>query len=116
MGNLPMADPTANDAVPMLHLYGQKDWHDEAYIVGTPDGLRALLAAVQQALETGEGHALPTVSDGEYYHLFVVQMDEDWQSKSVQGLQLPYTEKWIREGHPGKVHPSSLVKGVPGND
>ena len=64
-----------------IHIYAQDSWHDNAHIVGTVDGLRALRDTLNHILETpapsGQEnplypeHMTVFANDGEGYHLYV---------------------------------------------
>lgn len=98
---------------PVLHLYAQAQNHDEAYVVGTPEGLKALRSALDAAIASGQGDADVLAADGEGYRLTIISkpnMDE------MQPLQYPYTDQIGRDGTintwlvGGDIHPSHLVK------
>lgn len=109
----PIPEADGNDSTPVLHLYGQEAYHDDAYMVGTEEGLRALLQGLQQALVSGQGKAEVLVNDGEYYDLHIIRVDGDWQGEAVSRLRKPYTWEGAQDGRPGAVHPSTLVKETP---
>lgn len=64
----PRFDPSR---VAWLHIRGQFSYHGEAYIVGSRAGLLALRAAIDEALEHGEGEAIAYANDGEGYAVTV---------------------------------------------
>lgn len=71
-----------------LHIYGQKDWHDEAIIVGNRQALEKLKQLIELALEKGDGmhHFWP--NDRECYELYVSCQDD----QTMEKLTVPYTE------------------------
>ena len=75
-----------------LHLYGQQQWHDDAWIVGDRETLTALRDHLNYLLNgsntsTGFGSSC---EDGEGYLTFIVLAEDP---KAWQTLQLPYS-KW----------------------
>lgn len=111
-----MADP----ALKLLHLYAQPAWRDDAHVVGNPEGLRALAAAVNEAIAQGKSTSEEvTVSDGEGYRVRVFLDDTDWIGPSWTRHARPYTDEPARETDPTRVwpdmefHEASPVAPVP---
>lgn len=88
----------AEDTKPaVLHIFGQSNEHDDAYIIGNRDGLQALLFAVQRALVDLDGQSKAMVQDGEGFGIKVMLLDQDWQSDAFKSLAVPYTSKYAQE-------------------
>lgn len=62
-------------------------WHDEAYIVGTREGLEMLRIAIDHALANEYGQMETYTCDGEGYTVYVVTMIE----KQINAMPVPYT-------------------------
>lgn len=57
-----------DESIPLLHVYGQSAWHDDVFIVGNRQALKALREAIGKALEQGQGETNDVfVADGEGY-------------------------------------------------
>jgi hypothetical protein len=91
----------------ILHVYGQRMPHTEAWVVGDLEGLQRLKAAVERAIAEGSGVAHAFVEDGEGYPLLVIQATDD----KLEKLVMPYThemyETAIQNGT--RVHPADLL-------
>jgi hypothetical protein len=76
-----------------LALYAQPWWHCEAFVVGDRDGLVALRAAIDVALESDHGRCQTFVQDGEGYttHVMIAKMVE------LHMLRCPYTDGRARD-------------------
>ena len=79
----------------LLHIYGQEQWHGEAYIIGNRGGLLELKKAIEQALsdnkgETGDDEPV-FANDGEGYQTKVIMNNTDWLESFWVKLALPYT-------------------------
>ncbi len=105
-----MADP----AIKVLHLYAQPGWHDDAHVVGNHEGLRALAAAVNEAIACGTSTSEEvTVSDGEGYRVRVLLDDSDWNGASWNRRARPYTDEPARETDPTRVWPDEFPASRP---
>lgn len=58
-----------------MHVYGQYTYHSPAEIRGTRKALETLRAALDQALEAGEGSCIAFAADGEGFRVNVVQVN-----------------------------------------
>lgn len=85
---------------PICHIYGQKMWHDHAFIVANRDALVELRGAIDVALEHDESRVVFFPSDGEGYDLYIKQVDEDFDWEKIE---LPYHDRdaYIPEGKEG---------------
>lgn len=72
-----------------LHIYSPAYHHDHAFIVGDRTALEALRAAIDAALQVGEGTAEAMTADGEGFELKVYCEEENeyWDKAT-----LPYTD------------------------
>lgn len=95
---------------PLLHIYGQGSWHEEAYIIGDRKALEFLREAIVHALQSQDGTDMVEVSvaDGEGYTVHIVCHPTD----RMENLTLPYSRDLFKE----KRHPSSLVKDRPDDE
>ncbi|MFP7169500.1 hypothetical protein [Terribacillus halophilus] len=76
-----------------VQVYAQHRHHDPAFIIGNAEGLRALIRALETALETGCGHATVFPSDGEGYDVLIKKL-EPLEEKLFESLEMPYTEQY----------------------
>lgn len=76
-----------------LHIYGQPQWHDEVFIVGTTDALKSLRSAIDNALKDGGGSSPSFVNDGEGFYTAVVCLDDQ---EKFDKLAVPYTEDFAK--------------------
>jgi hypothetical protein len=90
-------------SAPLIHQYAQDSWHDESLIYATRDGLLALRAAIDQALETGHGFTSASAHDGEGYYALVVCANEADFDKA----QSPYCNPEVFSCKSG-IHPECL--------
>lgn len=78
---------------PILHVYAQAFWHEEAVIVGNREALLTLRATIDAALQSGgEWNGVSSevsTADGEGYAIRVRRMDDE----AIDKLILPYTDK-----------------------
>lgn len=84
----------------LLHIYAQAWEHNDAWIVGTREGLTALRDALNRALtneQTAPAACLQFVTDGEGYTCFIVPNDADWQSEKWMKLYRPYTDETAKD-------------------
>ncbi|SMB96847.1 hypothetical protein SAMN00808754_1685 [Thermanaeromonas toyohensis ToBE] len=95
------------DPVPLLHVYGQRYWHDEAVILGNKEALEALARAVEKAIKSGHGEAELYTADGEGYTIVVLRKGEPWP-EGWEHLALPYTDDCARERREDAVWPWEL--------
>lgn len=73
----------------VLHIYGQKAWHDEAAIVGTCAELIRLRDILSAVIRSGAKGIMETcTADGEGYPLHVIPVSYQTSEK----LRLPYTD------------------------
>lgn len=79
--------------LPMVHLYGQPSWHDDAHIIGNRAGLEALRDAIDAALRSGAEEAEVYATDGEGYGIKVVELSDTLMDE----MPLPYTDPEARE-------------------
>jgi hypothetical protein len=83
--------------IKLVHIYGQKIWHDDVFIIANREGLLALQKAISEALEKGKGVAEVFVADGEGYNVEILLNDADWPSDVWDSLVLPYTDGCVQE-------------------
>lgn len=100
--------------IPLLHIYSQEAWHDDAFIVGNTEGLKALRDAINQALKRQSNRSQSvsgpvSVSDGEYYTTVIVKIDTDWQEEEWRELAVPYTWEHAKERNEKAKHPHDYV-------
>lgn len=91
------------DSDPIVHIFGQFSWHDNACIVGTRAGLEKLRNAIDQALSNNRPECTGTVfaDDGEGYNI-IIKPEKEWSD-----IPTPYTwEEAADNSHP---HPLSTL-------
>ncbi|WP_083995503.1 hypothetical protein [Caryophanon latum] len=79
-----------NDTRDMLHIYGQRSWHQEAFIVGNRAALKQLQLAIGEALENGEMRETFFPSDEEGYDVYIACVDDAFDFET---LDLPYHDE-----------------------
>lgn len=94
-----------------VHVYAQRQWHDEAFIVGDVLALTELRDALDVALASGRGSALVFAADGEGYRLHVVRHE----TARMDRMRLPYSESILGPEPKGR-YPSSLVPHLEGGE
>lgn len=100
----------ARNEIPLLHIYGQLQWHDECYIVANRDGLACLKGSIQEALDKGESSVAVYASDGEGYTIKVILNDSGWLEKFWDDLALPYTDETARAVGIDTIQPWEIKK------
>lgn len=96
---------------PYLHLYGQGQWHGDAYIIGNTEGLKALRDAIDRALneERGASSLSAFVNDGEGFYTGVVKIDKP---EDFDRLAVPYNDE-IAQDHRGEaIWPWQIKRAV----
>jgi len=88
-------------AAPLLHIYAQDAWHDDAFIVGEPEALRALRSAIDRALADRNAAVEAMVADGEGYHVLVLCRPPE----AIEGMKMPYTDPLTKDNMEGMQHP-----------
>ena len=71
-----------------LHIYGQKQWHDTAEIVGTPEAIAQLAEQLRLASIDGYADGEYMAADGEGYGVVCHTASE----RKVDSMRPPYTE------------------------
>ena len=79
-------------------------WHDDAFLVGTEDTLRALRLAIDVALADGVGICEAFTNDGEGFRVAVVRVDED----TAMRMALPYADEVARTDDADALWPTRL--------
>ncbi|MCM8735932.1 hypothetical protein M5E06_17500 [Azospirillum sp. A1-3] len=79
--------------IPMVHLYGQPSWRDDAHIIGNRAGLESLRDAIDKALKTGAEEAEVFATDGEGYGIQVVELND----AILDDMRPPYTDPEAKE-------------------
>lgn len=92
----------------LLHVYGPDAFHDDVFIVGTPDALRALAKTVDRAIRYQEAE-LPEcmfVNDGEGFQVRVLRVDDE---KTALALAVPYTADYAQDKRDDCLWPEELL-------
>ena len=93
---------TAQDELPLIHLWPGASFHEAGYIVGTRAGLEQLRDGITAALADGKkGTAEVSTSDGEGYDIKITVKEED----DLKNIALPYTEYFAKEHRKHAVYP-----------
>lgn len=83
--------PSPLSETPILHLYGQEDWHDRVRIVGNRQALNLLMLTLIDALSSrGKGEATLFPADGEGYALTIECLDQPFGHPDWEKRDLPY--------------------------
>ena len=101
-----------------MHIYGQTEWHGNAFIVGDTKALKELRDTIDQVLKTGCPAKFESmVNDGEGYWTCVVRLPmfygdldkEDVKCHTMDDMAVPYTNEIAAEKNSAKW-PEILVK------
>jgi hypothetical protein len=76
----------------VLHLHGQRAWHDEATIIGNGQALAALRDLIETALAEGNAKGEFFVADGEGYSLTVKLRPAPFGDPTWEEARLPYSD------------------------
>lgn len=88
----------------LCKIFGAEAWHSPVEIIASPEALRELRDAIDEALDEGTSKASMFESDGEGYSVYIVKEERSW----ADWCKLPchYTdreftggddnEKWVR--------------------
>ena len=82
--------------IPIVHLYAQYQWHDDAHILVNREGLLPSQRAIVEALEHGYGSVEAFTGDGEGFSIRVIVKDEDlpaWREVAVPYISDIASEK-----------------------
>ncbi len=105
----------------LLHIYGQREWHEDAFIVGNVEALKALRAGIDKLLATG-GKGLANipdgytdkvdmdfwVNDGEGYPLHIILINGDWHTEKWENLMMPYYDEIASDKDEESIKPWEL--------
>lgn len=86
----------------ILHIYGQHQWHDEAYIVGNKESLQLLVNAINQAISDGIGDGQFCVNDGEGFDAHIHCVNDQ---QTLDKLAVPYTNGIAEEKDEAAIWP-----------
>lgn len=99
------------ESAPYLHIYGQRAWHDDAWIVGNRAALQdlrqALDAALSQFSATDDKHrhqADVFAVDGEGYRIKVCLLS----GMDMEKMAAPYSAEEARDGREEVIYPDDL--------
>jgi len=94
------------DSTNLAHLYSQRHWHDDAYIVADDEALRRLARAIKDALTGGVGACEVFAADGEGYEVRVVRLRDPglWDL-----LRLPYSDDCATDTRKEAMGPRRLL-------
>jgi len=73
-----------------LHIYGQSQWHGEAFIVANKQALLMLKKAIEDAVANGHGFISAFQGDGEGYNTLIARVDNP---QDFDRLANSYTEE-----------------------
>lgn len=89
----------------VLHIHAQKAHHDDAFIVGSREGLLAMRKAIDLALDNRMAAAEVSVGDGEGYHVLVMLIDTDEHGFPDDNASVPYVADHAGENQDDAVFP-----------
>ena len=99
--------------IPLLHLHAQSAWHDPAYLIGHPEGLRRLIHALTEALAQGHSTSAEVfVNDGEGFRVRVLCDESPWDAPSWTHRAVPYTDEPAWETHATRVWPETEFRAA----
>ena len=76
--------------IPMCHIFGQKSWHGDAYVIANRTALLELKEGIDVALKFEETRLSFFPSDGEGYELYIKCVGEDFE---WEDLEMPYHDR-----------------------
>ena len=82
-----------SEEIRVLHVHGQRLWHDEVTVVGNGQALSALRDLLNAALADGEADGEFTVSDGEGYRLMIKLRPAAFGDAAWNSCALPYSDR-----------------------
>ncbi|MGI9862711.1 hypothetical protein SDD30_15145 [Moorella naiadis] len=97
-------------AEPVIHVYAQEIWHDDAYIAVNREGLLALKKAIETALEIGSCEICAFTADGEGFSLEVLLVEGDLRKGEWVNIAMPYTDELASEKRPDALWPAVLAE------
>jgi hypothetical protein len=104
----------AADPIPLLHLHAQAAWHDPAYLIGNPEGLRRLAHAITEALARGQSTSADVfVNDGEGFRVHVLCDASPWEDASWTRRAVPYTDEPAQDTNPSHLWPETECGDAP---
>lgn len=89
----------------VLHIHSQEAHHDDAFVVGTREGLLALREAVDLALAARTGAAEVSAADGEGYFVLAMLIDAGAEDRA----SVPYTADHAMENRDNAVFPWTRI-------
>jgi hypothetical protein len=95
------------DENPYLHIYGQEQWHGEAFIVANMQALLLLKKAIDDAIVQGHGYVPAFVGDGEGFNTLIARLDD---AKAFDKLAVPYNDEIASEKQEDAVWPWKLPR------
>jgi hypothetical protein len=98
----------------LIHIYGQQFFHDDAFIIGTREGLTALRDAINEALEKGRAVTEVFVNDGEGYDICIALNDSNCLSPFWNKLAVPYADEMASEKREDALQPRSIWRELSG--
>lgn len=84
------------ERVRLLHIYGQGQWHSQAFVVGNSNALIVFRDAIDEALQSGKSKTSVMVTDGEGYEVCIEREDHDWQHQAWTTRPMPYADPTAR--------------------
>jgi hypothetical protein len=89
-----------------IHIYGQKSFHDDVWIVSNREGLKELYCAIREALASNKKDTLRAfVNDGEGYEIHI-KIDDRVNSCSSKGkYSVPYYADFACEKREDAIYP-----------
>ncbi|MCY7500445.1 hypothetical protein [Bacillus pumilus] len=91
----------------ICHIYAQKSWHMDSYIIGNREGLIELKSAIDQALKSNVGQAELFPSDLEDYTTYVALVND---KEELDSLIMPYIDE--DNDDENLIHPVDIVTSL----
>jgi hypothetical protein len=89
-----------------LHIYGQMQWHGDAFILGNAEALKSLRDAIDRALsDEGKGSLGAYVNDGEGFYTAVVRVDNQ---ETFDKLAVPYHDEIAQDHRDDAIWPEQM--------
>ncbi len=100
----------AHKNYPLIHIFGQRAFHDDVFIVGNYEGIRDLYFALTEAMQ-GKEEVIPVyVNDGEGYNIYV--KIDDRISLHEGHYAVPYSADYAAENREDAIFPWTQVAGA----
>ena len=91
---------------PILHIYAQQYYHQDAYIVGNKESLTELRNAINKAIDADSNEQCESsVADGEGYNINIMIVNDD---RTFDKLRRPYIDECAKDTRKDAIDPYNM--------